>query len=81
MSHTEDNKCLKCLVRGICCNTKLEIRHNNDAILLLFSDPCQYLNKKGICTVYAKRKEVNPLCKDIEEVLRFVPMCNYHEEV
>lgn len=58
-------------LRGMCCyrNTKAYPTKDKGVFVIEYTNPCQYLNKKGWCKVYTKRHEINPECLTMEESL------------
>ena len=60
-----DEKCSKCPVRGYCCYHSIIINGKN---VILTNHPCKYLDLKTMtCTIYPKRREINPDCMNIKE--------------
>lgn len=61
------NLCDKCPdgVRGYCCFYNIELEGHN---LILLNQPCKFLDIDTMrCTIYEKRKELNPLCLSIDD--------------
>lgn len=84
MATTEISKnyCNTCpsKIRGLCCYHKKNIIEGTNEVI--YSNPCQYLNKAGRCKVYKKRFEINPSCLDIDKAVRFIALpegCKYYE--
>jgi len=67
-------------IRGLCCYHNKA--YDSEAKIMVYSNPCQYLNKAKRCKIYKKRFEINPNCLDIEKAIRFLalpPECQYYE--
>ncbi len=49
----DDNTCLKCPARGLCCYPSYVLKGKQLADM---SDPCEFLDvKTGLCTIYKER--------------------------
>ena len=78
----KENYCNTCpsKIRGLCCYHKKNFIINTNEVI--YSNPCQYLNKAGRCKIYKKRFEINPNCMGIEKAVRFIALpegCKYYE--
>ena len=63
----QDNLCLKCRVRGICCFEEAVIK----GIRVITEHPCKFLTKKGKCKVYRNRYQRRKDCLPIEKMIEF----------
>lgn len=79
-----NNHCNTCPneIRGLCCFHKKTYNPNTGE--LIYSEPCQYLNKAKRCRIYKKRHEINPNCLHIEYAVKICalpPACPYYKEL
>jgi uncharacterized cysteine cluster protein YcgN (CxxCxxCC family) len=69
LKEEENNLCEKCdeKIRGLCCYYSEFFEGFN---LLLTNHPCKFLNPQThLCNVYHCRREINPNCMGVEEMI------------
>ncbi len=74
-----EETCKRC---GICCHAKIRFLGK---VFIDMSKPCEYLDKEtNLCTVYEKRRQVQPYCQLLHVVLEEELMpgtCAYVKEL